>query len=288
MKKSLLTSIILASFSLLSSQAVLAKPTPFAFQTVKFDYKIPPKLDALCKQRYNALPKEDRTDNEYCMRVDIDLVKTNYPFIDNVINENFVTEAEQAEMRASFDEDAEYAYEYLQDKKNTQFNQSDTSTLVKLVSTSPKVVQISQEGYEYGGGPHGMPSMGFYVFDLEKQKQLKVDDILVSPSKKTALEKLVFAQFKNWVKKSYVENGDKLTEQAFADYQKTWKFELNDNFYFTPQGMTFSYNPYSLGAYAIGFAILNIDKKDLKGIVKDAYLNQNFDKFDDDNWNKPE
>lgn len=65
-----------------------------------------------------------------------------------------------------------------------------------------------------------------------------------------------------------------------------WKFELTDNFYFTPKGLTLSYDPYQLGPYAMGFVILNLDKAKLKGVIKDEYLNQTFENFNDENWSK--
>lgn len=286
-------SIVIASLALaLANTHALAKPSHFKFSTYQFDYAIPQKLAELCRQRYNVLPDNERDDDEYCMRVEIDVVKTNYPFINDIINSakiadvNIATSEGAKQARQAFDERANDVYAELQHKENTQFNLAYYSSVNKLFSTSPNVVQIRAEDYQYMGGPHGMPTMEFFVFDLAKQKRLAVDDILISPSKKSALKKLVFAQFREWVKQDYVENDEKFNEQDFAEHQKIWSFYLSNNFYFTPKGMIFGYNPYDIGPYAMGFAMLNVDKKALKGIVKDEYLNQTFERFDDNGWRR--
>ncbi|WP_274584297.1 RsiV family protein [Neisseria leonii] len=46
---------------------------------------------------------------------------------------------------------------------------------------------------------------------------------------------------------------------------------LTDNFYFTPQGITFSYTPYELGPYAMGFVVLDIQNSDLAGLIRPSF-----------------
>lgn len=283
MQKSALISMLLAM--MLPATFAQAQSTYSSFSTTKFDYKIPQKVMDICKQRNDKLPTDEYLQKS-CMEVDIDIIKTTYPWIDSIVNDGYKDTVQLQQTRKGIDEQADEVYQMLQDKENEQLNLYQISRKITLLSTSPRLIQIRQEDYEYTGGAHGMPSNSFYVFDMAQQKQLALDDILVNPAKKKALEKLGFAQFKNFVKKDYERYGEVLTEAEFADHQKTWQYELTDNFYFTPKGLTLSYDPYALGPYSMGFFILNIDKKDLKGIVKDEYLNQHFDKFDDDKWSE--
>lgn len=130
MKKSLIATRVIASLalaltSITASTTALAKPSRFEFSTYKFDYPIPQKLAELCQERYNALPDNKRDNDEYCMSVDIDVVKTNYPFINDIINSgkigdaNIATSEGAKQARQVLDETVDYVYDDLQDKQNT-------------------------------------------------------------------------------------------------------------------------------------------------------------------------
>nr|WP_315044044.1 RsiV family protein [uncultured Moraxella sp.] len=284
MKKIIITALV-ASIASLSSIA-LAKPAEFQFSTHKFDYQIPKKLTDLCQQRINTAPEEDKEwyTEKQCMRVDIELIKTNYPFIDKVVNGDYNDAKGKKELKQSYDEDAEYVYEELQDKENTKLNQYERSSTLKLIATSANLVQISRDDFEYNGGPHGIPARAFYVFDMQKQKELKLDDILISPNDKAKLTAMLKQKFIN-----YLKNGEKfdekMTDEEIAHHLAFFGFDITDNFYLTPQGITFAYNVYEIAPYADGFIELQLTNKELKGFVKNEYLNQKFDKFDSD-WSK--
>lgn len=275
MKKQI--TLLLSSLALATT--VMAQP--IHFKTYAFDYQIPQKVGQACQNVHQN--QEIKENDPYCMVVDVKLLKTDFAWIDEIVNGDYANPKKQQELRQAFDETADWVYEELQ-QADVNPNRYQLFYEPHLISHNAQIMQIENEFFEYQGGPHGMPSKTFYVFDLKKKKQLKIDDIIINASKKRELEQLVFQAFKANVKNYDEENDLVFSEQEFVDYQQTWPFYLEDNFYFTPKGMTFSYDPYQLGAYAMGFFILNIDKKALQGIIKPEYLNQDLANFDDKEW----
>lgn len=258
---------------------VLAQP--IHFKTYAFDYQIPKKVGQACQKVHQNQQIKDT--DEYCMVVDVKLLKTDFAWIDELVNGDYGNPQKKQELLNELNETAEWVYKELQ-QPDVNPNRYQLFYEPSLISHNTQTVQIVNDFFEYSGGPHGMPSKTFYVFDLKKKKQLKIDDIVINTDKKRELEQLVFQAFKQNIKKYDEEHDLVFSEQEFANYQQIWPFYLEDNFYFTPKGMTFSYDPYQIGPYAMGFFILNIDKKALQGIIKPEYLNQDLANFDDQQW----
>ena len=97
---------------------------------------------------------------------------------------------------------------------------------------------------------------------MRQKKQLSLVDVLL-PQQKTKLEALVKAQFIQYLKTHDIN--------ANAHFS-TWPFSLTDNYTFTRQGMTFLYQPYEIGFYALGAPQLTVPYSELNGIVKPQYL----------------
>lgn len=262
---------------------VFAKTPDIGFSTYKFDYQVPQKLQQICTQKLARWDYHQNTAGN-CMVVDIELIKSYHAWIDDIINHNFSSPTGQEKMRIMYNEQADDVYNTLQSFDPILPTQFEDSRRIKLIGTSPRLTQILALNYNYLGGNHGMPSRTFYVFDMQTKKQLTLDDILVSPTKKAQLEKLAFAKFKAFIQAYYQEHKIAFDKQVFDEYQQVWGFELTDNFYFSQKGLTFSYDPYILGPYAMGFISLTLDSSSLKDIIKGDYLNQPFGKLDDSDW----
>lgn len=125
-----------------------------------------------------------------------------------------------------------------------------------------------------------MPDKHFYSYDVKRNSVLKIHDILTTKDKKTQLQRLVYDAYLRHLKQSYTNQKD------IEHHLHTWVFYLNENFYFTPQGISFTYAPYELGPYAAGFTVLNIPKNKLIGIIKPRYLQANLGGFNDGNWSQ--
>ena len=121
---------------------------------------------------------------------------------------------------------------------------------------------FATEFYQFTGGAHGISTTNYYVFDMRQKKQLSLVDVLL-PQQKTKLEALVKAQFIQYLKTHEINPNA---------HFNTWPFSLTDNYSFTGQGLTFLYQPYEIGFYALGAPQLTVPYSELNGIVKQQYL----------------
>ena len=122
---------------------------------------------------------------------------------------------------------------------------------------------ISRFSY-YQGAAQPFESKRYYVLDLDRKKQLTLDDLLV-PGKQQALYDLLFIQFKDWVQKS-------APSASMQDYERDNPFTVTGNFSFNRDGIEFLYNAQELGSLTQGAAVFTVPYSQLKGIVKDKYL----------------
>lgn len=116
----------------------------------------------------------------------------------------------------------------------------------------------------YTGGAHGGASDNYYNFDLKQKKLLKLNDIVLL-EQQAALRDLVYTQFVDWVKKNDAKAN-------VAEYEKTWPFDLNNNFSFTDNGLLFSYGQYEIGPYVVGMPEFIVPYQQLATILKPEYL----------------
>lgn len=116
---------------------------------------------------------------------------------------------------------------------------------------------------EYTGGAHGNHGASHVTFDLATGKKLALDDLL-KPGVKAELTRLAEAALRE---EHGLKPGDSLAAEGplFED-----KFELNDNWFLTPEGLGFSYDPYEIGPYAVGFIEPLIPFTRLKTLIKEG------------------
>jgi hypothetical protein len=120
---------------------------------------------------------------------------------------------------------------------------------------------ISREWEYYTGGAHGMRSKDYYVFSLNDKRRLALDDILQDDAK-PELENLVEAALR---KRMEIPEWIPLTEQGFFE---NYVDKLED-FFLTPQGLGFQWDPYEIAPYSMGIIELVIPYSELTGIITD-------------------
>lgn len=267
MKKLLLSALIVGI-----SSNVFAS-TAFEFKTKKFDYQVPQRIVKACAKKI----ARDEDPKTTCMNVDVDLSVSNIAWINDELNSEF-----DDEFKAELNEAAKSVYENLMEK-DSYVNQYDYTSKLILIGKGNRLVQIISDDYEYSGGAHGTLSAGFFVFDTKEQKTLEFYDILID-DKQPQFEKLALSAYKVALRQKYKyqDQDEKLDEKEWQEHLESYPLIMSENFYFTPTHLVLSYNPYQLGPYAMGFIELKIDKKSLKGIIKDVYLNEKFVEFNQD------
>lgn len=136
----------------------------------------------------------------------------------------------------------------------------------KILNADLPLATVVLNSSSYLGGAHGSSSQRYYNFDLEKKKQVELNDIL-APNQKAALEKKAHEVFKIWVIESKLAN-------SVEEYEQAWKFTLSDNFYLSSQGLILQYGEYEIGPYVVGLPRLTIPYDQLQTVLKKQYLPQ--------------
>lgn len=134
----------------------------------------------------------------------------------------------------------------------------------KILNADLPLATVVLNSSSYLGGAHGSSSQRYYNFDLEKKKQVELNDIL-APNQKAALEKKAHEVFKAWVIESKLAN-------SVEEYEQAWKFTLSDNFYLSSQGLILQYDEYEIGPYVVGLPRLTIPYDQLQTVLKKQYL----------------
>ena len=140
------------------------------------------------------------------------------------------------------------------------------SVMIKptILNAKGPLVTVVLNTSSYLGGAHGSSSQQYYNFDLEKQKLVKLDEVL-APNQLASLENQAHESFKTWVIESKLAND-------VSEYEQAWKFKLSDNYYLSQQGLILQYGEYEIGPYVVGLPRLTIPYDQLQTILKKQYL----------------
>lgn len=239
-------------------------------------------------------------DDKNCPEMTIERLSSNQPFIDAYIDAEILKQVEQILAISPELSDAEAASTAKASevaasqavvqaatvkKQLEQQLQPYTQTFLKLdqeikaLSSNHKIsvmikptilnakgplVTVVLNTSSYLGGAHGSSSQQYYNFDLEKQKLVKLDEVL-APNQLAALENQAHEAFKTWVIESKLAND-------VSEYEQAWKFKLSDNYYLSQQGLILQYGEYEIGPYVVGLPRLTIPYDQLQTILKKQYL----------------
>lgn len=149
-------------------------------------------------------------------------------------------------------------------KANGVAHKISLSISPRILNSEAPIATVVLNSSSYLGGAHGASGQRYYNFDLEQQQQVQLKDLL-QDNQDSALKKLVYSKFKQWVVES------KLATNV-AEYEQVWKFSLTDNFYLAKQGLILQYGEYEIGPYVVGLPRFEIPYAELKGILKPEYL----------------
>ncbi|WP_124642726.1 RsiV family protein [Amniculibacterium aquaticum] len=131
----------------------------------------------------------------------------------------------------------------------------DNSSM-KLVSNTNDILTLSYFGDGFSGGAHGYYFENYKVFDLKDNKVISQNDVFNNP-KDAKWSKILMDHFVNKDQK----------EMLLVD-----KIELNNNFYFDKDQITFVYNQYEITAYAAGVVKISVPFKDIKADLKESFV----------------
>jgi hypothetical protein len=129
---------------------------------------------------------------------------------------------------------------------------------VRVLMNENNILSISIDYSEYSGGAHPLSFCGYYSFDLQTGKQIKLEDILLAGSamRLNAIGEPIFF-------KKYGAEG--------------WNFEpgqfkFNSNFAIMPGGLLFLFGQYEIGSYAAGMPEVFLPFKSIDELIKPTAL----------------
>jgi hypothetical protein len=122
-----------------------------------------------------------------------------------------------------------------------------------------KLAVISREWEYYTGGAHGMRNKDYYVFSLGDKRRLALNDIIRDEARPD-LDNLVEAALRKLME---IPDWIPLSEQGFFDNSP----QKLDDFFLTPRGMGFQWDPYEIAPYSMGIIEIVIPYSELHGML---------------------
>ena len=151
----------------------------------------------------------------------------------------------------------------------------ESETTLELFDYFRNFTTVSTFQYDYTGGAHPNSSLSLFAFKNGSKKALGLSDIIGSGSKEG---------FISVAEKAYRIDAGLLPDEPLT--KDGWfedKFTMTENFAITEDELLFSYSPYEIKPYALGYTYFTLPYYRLKNIIgKDSVI---YDIVDD---SKPE
>jgi hypothetical protein len=130
---------------------------------------------------------------------------------------------------------------------------------------SPRLVSLSVSEYADYGGAHGQSFLSYFVYDLQEERVLALEDLFLPESMEavTTMGELFFRDMKGLME------GESLDEAGFWFPDNA--FYLPDNFAISGNELIFFYNNYEIQSYADGPTELVLPLYELQIWLKEAY-----------------
>ena len=132
----------------------------------------------------------------------------------------------------------------------------DKNFLMKAFSYNQDILTVQYSESGYAGGAHGYYTEKYKTFDLKNNTVISQNEIFKNP-KDPIWNKILDEHFTNQDQR----------EMLLAE-----KIELNNNFYFDNQKITFVYEQYEITAYAAGVVEISMNFNEIKNQLKPEFL----------------
>lgn len=266
-------------------QAELAtKTTELAQAQTKLDYskssfpalqveivKLVEKSDSL---KFEKDPKDEYAREQSDISLFISIPKTQVEWLDTLLLKSlwlhYVEADKQAEaekqsvteeqVKSFFEQQYQQTLATVKEDKYPAYTESGETY---YLGQRNHIVSFSQNFYHYSGGAHGIGQTNYLNVDINKQAIITLDD-LVSQKNQAKLREILWESYKN---ERLDENGK--FEESFMTHTD---FFIANNFYFTPNGVTFVYPVYALGPYVEGEIEIFAGFEQLKDLISPDYF----------------
>ena len=220
-----------------------------------------------------------------CPKFTVERLQSNFPFIDQLLEKEILTQLGQMldlidveaaastaptpQSKQNLDSQTQlYANAVVQlDQELKRLSSSHEINLLispKILQAEGNLATVVLNSSSYLGGAHGSNAQRYYNFDLTRQKQVQLQDLL-RPKQQAALNKLAHEAFKTWIIDTKLATNP-------VQYEQAWPFKMTDNYLLSEQGLILQYAEYEIGPYVVGLPRLVIPFEQLQDILKPEYL----------------
>lgn len=166
-----------------------------------------------------------------------------------------------------------YAQEHLEmlleeaEGENVVFHGYSTYCYLEYTRADRKVLSFCQMYSDYTGGAHGNYAYEGTTFDVATGKELELADLL---QEETTQE--MFCETAGSLIAGKLE--EMHPEGLYSDYETVIResLEQGGNWYLDASGITFIFNPYEIGPYAMGPSFVPLGQEELANMIKPEYL----------------
>ena len=130
----------------------------------------------------------------------------------------------------------------------------------QIILNTPLFLTLQTSIQEYTGGAHGNHVTIFTVFDTDRLKKLKLEEIIAT-GKLNELTKKAETKFR---KQESLSDTSSLTKDFFFE---DGIFALNDNFGLTKDRLIIYYNEYEIKPYSEGVTVIELPYEDISDIL---------------------
>jgi hypothetical protein len=146
------------------------------------------------------------------------------------------------------------------DPENAEFGTWDWNYSSTVIRPVHEIISVSTNYGGYTGGAHGNYYMETTNFYTSTGKRVTMDNLFTDVK---AVSKIALRYFKTG---NGLEAGVDLAEQTFDVSDE--EFMLNDNFDITTESITWQFNSYEIGSYAMGAPSVKVPMKDIEKWMK--------------------
>lgn len=170
------------------------------------------------------------------------------------------------EILAYAEQSAGYAEEYVEmmvEENYREYYYFSFSRTLQPMRADASVVSLLETIYDYSGGAHGNYGHEGITFDAQTGERLELPDILMDEdafyeNAKTYITDYVQAEYGDGLFPDYAE-----TIADMEEYQPAW--------YLNAAGITFIFDPYMLGPYAMGDVWVTLPMAEFAEYIKEEY-----------------
>lgn len=172
---------------------------------------------------------------------------------------------EEAERYAA---DAADYVEMTAEENYRDYSYFNFSRTLEAARVDDQVVSLVEMYYEYGGGAHGNYGYGGITFDAKTGERLELADLLKDAG---AFREKATAYIIQRLEEDY---GEGLFPDYAATVEKMWG--ENPTWYLDAAGITFIFDPYEVGSYAMGEARVTLPTAKFSEYLEEEYANLGF------------